>query len=138
MRPNISHRLWNGRFVVTLWSDDGFEWLGTIEGDGQILYSEPRSNPGVYRFVGSPENDGRIDSWMRQCPPLRETCDSDWHDMIQFVGTTGYSNDKVDGYYFKYGLYTVSDFDAPFTAFHKDYWRGPTAASIGLSDPIFK
>jgi hypothetical protein len=143
LRPNISHRLWNGRFVVTLWSDDVIERLGTIEGDGQILYSEPRIDQGVYheyvyRVVWSPEDDGRIDAWMRQCPALRETCDGRWQDMIQFEGTTGYSNDKVDGYYFKYGLYTVSDFEVPFTAFHKDYWSGPTAESIGLSDPIFK
>ncbi|WP_428529328.1 heparin lyase I family protein [Roseibium sp.] len=62
LRPNISHRLWNGRFVVTLWSDDVIEQLGTIEGDGQILYSEPRIDQGVYheyvyRVVWSPEND---------------------------------------------------------------------------------
>ncbi len=144
MRPPLSHRLWNGRFVVTLWNNHRLETRGP-RGDGEILFEIPRIERGffhefVYRINWSAGDDGRIVAWMRQCPSLSTNCEdgSPWRKVIRYEGSTGYDNDVIEGYYFKLGLYTVSDFDVPFTAYHRDYRSGQTAESVGAKAAVFK
>lgn len=144
LRPPLSHRLWDGRFVVTLWNDARIKELGTKKGDGEIIYSQPSLEKGVfheyaYKIVWSPEEDGEIVGWKRECPPLDATCSAGaWKETIRYSGSTGYFDEQVDGYYFKLGLYTVTEFDVPFTAYHKGYGSGASAADVGLTDPVFK
>lgn len=141
LRPPLSHRLWDGRFVVTLWNQDRIDRLG-IEGDGEILFEIPKFEIGVYydfvyKFVWSPGKDGQIVGWMRKCETEQATCENaPWEKIIQYQGPNGY--DDIVGYYFKYGLYTVSEFDTTFTAYHRDYRAGPSAQEIGLTDPEFQ
>ena len=144
LRPPISHRLWDGRFVVTLWNKQRVAEIGK-KGDGEILYDLPSLKHGVfhdyvYKVVWSPESDGEITAWHRECPPLElESCpDGVWKEVITYKGSTGYDDVHVSGYYFKLGLYTVTDFDVPFTAFHSGYKSGASAADIGAKDTIFQ
>lgn len=140
LRPPLSHRLWNGRFVVTLWNQDRIDRLG-IEGDGEILFELPEIELGVYydfiyKTVWSPDKTGQIIGWMRKCSQASDTCeDNPWREIIRNEGPNGYPG--VLGYYFKYGLYTVSEFDTAFMAYHKDYQAGADARSIGATDPVF-
>ena len=144
LRPPLSHRLWDGRFVVTLWNDARIKELGTKKGDGEIVYSLPELEREIfheyaYKIVWSPEVDGELVGWKRQCRPLDVACtEGVWEEIIRYSGSTGYSDEEVDGYYFKIGLYTVTDFDVPFTAYHKGYGSGSSAEAIGLTDPIFQ
>lgn len=140
LRPPLSHRLWNGRFVVTLWNQDRIDRQG-IEGDGEILFEMPEIELGVYydfiyKTVWSSGNTGQIVGWMRKCSQTGDTCeDSPWREIIRNDGPNGYPG--VLGYYFKYGLYTVSEFDTAFMAYHKDYQAGANASAIGVTDPVF-
>jgi hypothetical protein len=144
LRPPISHRMWDGRFVVTLWNKQRVADIGK-KGDGAILYELPSLKRGVfhdyvYKVVWTPEDKGRIVAWHRQCPVL-DTGDCDggtWSEIINYEGSTGYDNTSVSGYYFKLGLYTVTDFDVPFTAYHRGYRSGASAAEIGATDPVFQ
>lgn len=144
LRPPLSHRLWDGRFVITLWNGARIKELGTKKGDGEIIYSLPELEREVfheyaYKIVWSPEADGEIIGWKRQCRPLDAACTKGvWKEIIRYSGSTGYSDEEVDGYYFKIGLYTVTEFDVPFTAYHKGYGSGASAEAIGLTDPIFQ
>lgn len=143
LRPPLSHRLWNGRFVVTLWNKDRIAEIG-IEGDGEILFETEQFELGVfhefvYKIIWSPESDGTIVGWTRRCEILKPDCSgSSWQEIIRYKGSTGYDSDKVRGYYFKLGLYTVVAFDVPFTAYHKDYRAGADAASIGATEAVFQ
>lgn len=144
IRPPLSHRLWDGRFVVTLWNAERLETHGP-KGDGEILFEIPRIDRGVfyefvYRIRWSAGDDGEIDAWLRRCPALSQDCDDGtaWQEIISYRGATGYGSDLVDFYYFKLGLYTVTDFDVPFIAYHRDYRSGATAESVGASDPVFR
>ena len=143
LRPPLSHRLWNGRFVVTLWNKDRVAEIGA-EGDGEILFETEQFELGVfhefvYKIIWSPESDGKITGWTRQCEVLKPDCSrSIWREIIRYKGSTGYDSDKVMGYYFKLGLYTVVAFDVPFTAYHKDYRAGPDAMSVGATDALFQ
>lgn len=143
LRPPLSHRLWNGRFVVTLWNNERVAERGK-EGDGAILFEIPEFEYGVwyehvYKIVWSPGAEGEIVGWMRQCPALDTDCDGvPWQEIIRYTGSTGYDDEDVVGYYFKLGLYTVTDFDAVFTGYHRDYKSGRSAAEIGLTDPLFR
>ncbi len=138
LRPPLSHRLWNGRFVITLWNQDIIDARGR-KGDGEILYDLPELERGVfhdfvYRVVWSTGEKGRILGWKRTCPAPGDECDgAEWQRIVDFNGPTGY--DQAIGYYFKYGLYTVSDFDATFTAYHRDARIGATPEDIG-ADPV--
>lgn len=140
LRPPLSHRLWNGRFVVTLWNQDRIDRQG-IDGDGEILFEMPEMELGVYydfiyKTVWSPDSNGRIVGWMRKCSTGGETCeDNSWQEIIRNHGPNGYRG--VLGYYFKYGLYTVSEFDTAFMAYHRDYQAGDSARAIGATDPVF-
>ncbi len=144
LRPPLSHRLWDGRFVVTLWNGARIKELGTTKGDGEIIFSTPELEREVfheyaYKIVWSPEDDGEIIGWKRKCRPLDVTCEEGvWEEIIRYSGSTGYTDEEVDGYYFKLGLYTVTDFDVPFTAFHKGYSSVASAKAIDLEDPIFR
>jgi hypothetical protein len=144
LRPPLSHRLWDGRFVVTLWNGERIKKLGTKKGDGEILHSQPELQREVfheyaYKVVWSPEDDGEIVGWRRQCQPIDLACTNGvWEEFIRYNGPTGYTDKEVNGYYFKIGLYTVREFDVPFTAYHNGYGRGASAADIGLTDPMFQ
>ncbi|MEM8811977.1 MAG: heparin lyase I family protein [Pseudomonadota bacterium] len=141
LRPPLSHRLWNGRFVVTLWNQPIVDARDTIEGDGEIIYDDPDLERGVfhefvYKIIWSDGNDGEIVAWKRTCPLERSECDaSPWREVIRYNGATGYTN--VYGYYFKFGLYTVTPFDVSFTAYHKQYRIGRTPVEIGATDAVF-
>lgn len=140
LRPPLSHRLWNGRFVVTLWNQDRIDRQG-IDGDGEILFEMPEIELGVYydfiyKTVWSADQTGQIVGWMRKCSEAGDTCEnSPWREIIRNKGPNGYPG--VLGYYFKYGLYTVSEFDTAFMAYHKDYQAGANARAIGATDPVF-
>ncbi|MEM1044624.1 MAG: heparin lyase I family protein [Pseudomonadota bacterium] len=141
LRPPLSHRLWNGRFVVTLWNAERIEKNG-IEGDGEILFDMPALERGVfyehvYRIRWSASDDGAIDGWLRTCAPRPGPCASEWKKILTYRGATGYPDDQVAGYYFKFGLYTVTDFEVPFVAYHKGYKSGATAADVDADDPVF-
>jgi len=144
LRPPLSHRLWDGRFVVTLWSGERIKELGSKKGDGEIIHSQPELERGVfheyaYKIVWSPEDDGQVIGWRRQCAPIDVACTGGtWEEFIRYSGATGYTDEKVDGYYFKLGLYTVTSFDVPFTAYHQGFASGASADDIGLADPIFR
>ena len=145
LRPPLSHRLWDGRFVVTLWNQQLVEEQG-LKGDGEIIFDVPRFTRGVwhefvYRIKWSPGEDGVIDGWARQqCSKLEPDCDREtaWQRIVRHRGATGYDDDLVESYYFKLGLYTVTEFDVPFTAYHKDYDIGRSATEIGATEPIFQ
>ncbi len=143
LRPPLSHRLWDGRFVVTLWNKDRIKSRGG-KGDGEILFSLPELDRGVfyefvYKIVWSPKKDGEIAGWIRQCKPLDPDCTgSHWQKIIRYSGSTGYDNDDIKSYYFKLGLYTVTDFKVPFTAYHRGYRIGASAAEIGATDEVFR
>lgn len=144
LRPPISHRLWDGRFVVTLWNNRRIERLGP-DGDGEILFEIPRIEQSVfydfvYKVKWSGSDDGEIVAWMRNCPLLNVNCEdgTPWQEVIHYQGSTGYGSDVIAGYYFKLGLYTVSEFDVPFTAYHKNYRRGGTAQAVGATGANFK
>jgi len=140
LRPPLSHRLWNGRFVVTLWNQDRIDRQG-LEGDGEILFEIPKIELGVYydfvyKAVWSPDDTGQIIGWMRKCSDSGDACEkTPWQEIVRHEGPSGYPG--VIGYYFKYGLYTVREFDTAFTAYHKDYQAGANAEAIGATDPIF-
>lgn len=138
LRPPLSHRLWNGRFVVALWNHERILAQGD-KGDGEILFEIPRLALGVfhefvYKITWSAGDDGEIHGWMRQCPAISSRCESAFSTFLHHVGQTGYPDDQVIGYYFKLGLYTVSEFDKPMTAFHGGYRSGPDAASVGFRE----
>lgn len=143
LRPPLSHRLWNGRFVVTLWNKERIEKRG-MEGDGEILFDRPELERGifhefVYKILWSPEKDGTITGWTRKCPILTPACEgSNWTEIIRYEGATGYDSSKIKSYYFKLGLYTVTDFEVPFTAYHRNYRVGGSAQEIGLVDGVFE
>lgn len=143
LRPPLSHRLWNGRFVVTLWNKDRIARLG-LEGDGQVLFDLPQLERGVfhdfvYKIGWSPHDDGAITGWMRTCPALSADCaDGTWQQIIDYKGSTGYESSKIKSYYFKLGLYTVTDFEVPFTAYHRDYRVGASATDVGVSEAAFR
>ncbi|MEM8813858.1 MAG: heparin lyase I family protein [Pseudomonadota bacterium] len=139
LRPPLSHRLWNGRFVVTLWNQERLDEKG-IEGDGAILFEKPQLERDVfhefvYKIAWSDGDNGQILGWMRQCRALDADCPSGaWDRFLTYQGQTGYASEKIIGYYFKLGLYTVTSFDAVFTAYHRGYRRGASAAEIGLTE----
>ncbi len=143
LRPPLSHRLWNGRFVVTLWNRDRIARRGG-EGDGEILYETAKLDRGVfyeyvYKIVWSPGMDGEIVGWVRQCKPLDPICKgSRWQEIIRYRGSTGYDNVNIKSYYFKLGLYTVTDFDVPFSAYHRGYRIGSSASEIGAQEDVFR
>lgn len=144
LRLPLSHRLWNGRFVVTPWNNDLVAERGQ-EGDGAILFDLPRVELGqwydfVYKVRWSGGVDGEIVAWMRRCPALNVDCGggTEWQRIIDYSGSTGYGEDEVKSYYFKLGLYTVSEFDVSFIAFHKNYRTGESAAEVGAIDAIFR
>lgn len=144
LRPPISQRLWNGRFVITLWNNERVAKQGVM-GDGQILYDIPEFKRGVfhdfiYKVIWSPGAEGRIVTWTRTCPFLAADCagGSDWREIIRYSGSTGYANHEIKSYYFKIGVYTVSEFDVPFTVYHTGYATGANAAELGLTDKIFQ
>jgi hypothetical protein len=143
LRPPLAHRLWDGQFVITLWNQERIDAQGP-EGDGQILFEDTNIERGifyefVYKITWSADDDGEILGWRRKCPILDSTCSgSDWREIVQHSGATGYSDEKVKSYYFKLGLYTVSHFDETFTAFHRDYMAGFTAADIGINENDIK
>lgn len=143
LRPPLSHRLWNGRFVVTLWNKDRIAELG-LEGDGQILFDLPQLERGVfhdfvYKIRWSPDADGEIVGWMRTCPALDANCaGGTWRQIINYHGSTGYESSKIKSYYFKLGLYTVTDFDVPFTAYHRNYRVGVSAAEVDATGADFR
>lgn len=140
LRPPLSHRLWDGRFVVTLWNKDRIAQLGTA-GDGEILFELPELQRGVfhefaYKIVWSPGTDGQIIGWLRQCAVLDTECkDGTWEEIIRYSGSSGYDDADVVSYYFKLGLYTVTDFEVPFTVYHKGYRTGSRADEIGFTAP---
>ncbi len=137
LRPPLSHRLWNGRFVITLWNNRRVAERGAM-GDGEILYEEPLLETGVfheyvYKVVWSPRDDGELVVWHRPCPLAAAGCaDVPWRLIVDYRGSTGYDDSDIVGYYFKLGLYTVSKFDVPFTVFHRDYRAGASAADVGF------
>lgn len=144
LRPPLSHRLWNGRFVVTLWNKHRVGQMGT-DGDGEILFEIPRIERGVfhefvYKVRWSHEDDGEVIAWMRQSPLLSLDCEdsTSWQEIISYQGSIGYDDETVTGYYFKIGLYTVREFDVPFTAYHKDYHRGDSAEAVGVDAAKFR
>ena len=143
LRPPLSHRLWNGRFVVTLWNADRIAERG-MEGDGEILFELPQLELGrfyefVYKIRWSGDDDGEITAWVRTCPVIDFTCPGSlWSNVINYDGQTGYPDSQIESYYFKLGLYTVTDFAETMTAYHRDYQRGTSAAEIGLTDPMFR
>lgn len=144
LRPPLSHRLWDGRFVVTLWNNRRVEQQGP-KGDGEILFEIPRIEREVfyefaYKVRWAGDDGGEIRAWMRQCPLLDVECSNGtlWQEIIRYRGSTGYDSEIINGYYFKLGLYTVSEFDTPFTAYHKNYRRGESAKAIGLSAAMFQ
>jgi len=57
---------------------------------------------------------------------------------VRYSGSTGYDNEQIKSYNFKLGLYTVTDFEVPFSAYHKGYRIGHTAAEIGAAADIFR
>ncbi|MCV0427914.1 MAG: polysaccharide lyase [Roseibium sp.] len=142
-RPPLSHRLWNKEFAVELFNKQIIAKLGD-EHDGQILYTAPELEPGVfhdyaYKIIWAPDDRGEIHAWHRKCDVLDPSeCNSDWVEFIDYKGSTGYDNAAVQGYYFKFGLYTTTKFDTTFTAYHSAYSSGKTPADIGLMDPMFK
>lgn len=143
LRPPLSHRLWDGRFVVTLWNNERVAARGR-EGDGEILFELPRIERGVwydfvYKVKWSPGADGEIAGWMRQCPILNVDCGggSAWQRIVDHKGSTGYEDEFIVSYYFKLGLYTVTDFDVPYVAYHKNYRTGERADEVGATDAIF-
>ena len=77
---------------------------------------------------------------MRTCPALNIDCGNgtSWREVIRYQGSTGYDSDIIAGYYFKLGLYTVSEFDVPFTAYHKNYKRGDSAEAVDATESIFQ
>lgn len=137
LRPPLSHRLWNGRFAVTLWNQQRIDRRGH-EGDGEILFEIPVMSRSVlydfvYRIRWAEGNEGKIDGWMRHCAPLAADCgETGWTRIIRYRGQTGYRSEDVDGYYFKFGLYTVDDFTAPFTAIHRNTRSGASAAEVAV------
>lgn len=144
LRPPLSHRLWDGRFVVTLWNNRRIEQQGP-RGDGEVLFEIPRIERDVfydfvYKVKWSGDDDGSIVAWMRQCPEVSIDCanGTPWQEAIRYQGSTGYDSEIINGYYFKLGLYTVSEFDVPFTAYHKNYLRGDSAQAVGATGAIFK
>ena len=144
LRPPISQRLWNGRFVITLWNNERVAKQGVM-GDGQILYDIPEFKRGVfhdfiYKVIWSPGAEGRIVTWTRECLVLAANCagGSDWREIIRYSGSTGYANHEIKSYYFKMGIYTVSEFDVPFTVYHQGYVTGANVAELGLTDKIFQ
>ena len=142
-RPPLSHRLWGKEFAVELFNRQIIAKLGD-EHDGQILYTAPELSPGVfheyaYKIVWAPDDRGEIHAWHRTCDVLDPSeCSSDWAEFIKYKGSTGYENEAIQGYYFKFGVYTTTKFDTAFTAYHAAYSSGKTAADIGLTDPMFK
>ena len=144
LRPPLSHRLWNGRFVVTLWNKERVAERGR-EGDGEILFDIPQIELGVwydfvYKIRWSPDSDGEIDGWMRNCPALNVDCSggSAWRRIVDYRGSTGYDDEDIVSYYFKYGLYTVTDFDVSFVAYHKNYQTGESAVEVDLDAAAFR
>lgn len=139
LRPPLSHRLWDGQFVITLWNQQRIDERGP-KGDGEILFEEQDFERGVfhefvYKVRWSAGEDGEITGWRRKCPVLDAACPGgNWQQIVQHKGSTGYDDDKVKSYYFKLGLYTVTEFDVPFTAYHRDYRIGTSAAEIGITD----
>jgi Polysaccharide lyase len=143
LRPPLSHRLWDGRFVVTLWNNWRVQERGR-EGDGEILFEIPRIERElfydfVYKIKWADDEEGEIEGWMRTCPALNVECGdgTSWQKIIGYRGSTGYESEVVKSYYFKFGLYTVSDLDVSFTAFHKNYRTGESARDVGAIDAIF-
>ncbi len=143
LRPPLSHRLWDGRFVVTLWNNWRVKERGR-DGDGEILFDIPQIERGVfydfvYKVKWADDAEGEILGWMRKCPALSDDCGggAPWQQIVDYQGSTGYEDEVVKSYYFKFGLYTVSDFDVPFTAFHKNYRTGENAEEVDATDPIF-
>ncbi|MES0808278.1 heparin lyase I family protein [Roseibium sp. SCPC15] len=142
-RPPLSHRLWGKKFAVELFNRQIIEKLGD-EHDGEILYSAPQLEPGllhefVYKIGWAPDESGAIQAWRRKCDELKpDDCTAEWTQFIQYKGSTGYENDAIQGYYFKFGLYTTTKFEAAFTAYHTGYRSGKSAADLGLNDPLFK
>lgn len=139
LRPPLSHRLWNGQFVITLWNQDRIDAQGPT-GDGEVLFEQSDFELGVfhefvYKLRWSASEDGEITGWTRKCPVLETTCPGEnWQQIVKHKGSTGYDNEKVKSYYFKLGLYTVTEFDVPFTAYHRDYRIGANAEDIGIAD----
>lgn len=142
LRPPISHRLWNGRFVVTLWYEQLVEEKG-LDGDGEIIFERPSLERGVlhefaYKVLWSSGADGEIVAWKRTCDLLADPCTAAWREIIRHEGANGYDSADVRSYYFKLGLYTVTDFEVPYVAYHKGYHVGTSAKQVGLDDPMFR
>jgi len=93
----------------------------------------------IYKVKWSDDADGEIVGWMRQCPALNVECGggTPWQQIIDYQGSTGYESEVVKSYYFKLGLYTVSDFDVPFMVYHKNYRTGDSAQEVGATDAVF-
>ncbi|MES0879345.1 heparin lyase I family protein [Roseibium sp. SCP14] len=142
-RPPLSHRLWGKEFAVELFNGQIVEKLGN-EHNGEILYTAPQLDPGllhefVYKIAWAPDESGEIQAWRRTCDALKPVdCTASWTPFIQYKGSTGYKNDAIKGYYFKFGLYTTTKFETSFTAYHAGYRSGKSAADLGLQDPMFK
>ena len=144
LRPPLSHRLWNGRFVITLWNNERVTAQG-VNGDGRILYETDSFSLGefhefIYKVRWSGDDDGEVLAWKRECPILDNGCSqgSGWRNIIRYTGSTGYRDDEVKGYYFKLGLYTVTPFDVTFNAFHMNYRTASTSVGIDATDAIFQ
>ncbi len=128
--------------MVTLWNNERIEKQGA-KGDGEILFQIPEIERGVfhdfvYKIVWSADAGGEIRGWMRQCPLPDPDCGLSWQEIVNYSGSTGYESDVVKGYYFKLGLYTVTDFDVAFTAYHKNYRIGANTSDIGVVGKIFQ
>ncbi|MFT7459970.1 MAG: hypothetical protein ACI909_002658 [Planctomycetota bacterium] len=140
LRPPLSHRLWNGRFVITLWNNHRVAEQG-LDGDGQILFEQEAFKLGVfhefiYKVKWSGDDDGEVIGWKRECATRDVHCNdaSPWRSVINYKGSTGYKNEEVKGYYFKFGLYTVREFDVTFTAFQKNYRSAATLGGVRIGD----
>jgi hypothetical protein len=142
-RPPLAHRVVGRGFLVTLWDDKAFD-ASKGTGDGVVLVNEPTIKPGVayeyvYRFVWRPDEKGVVTGWRRE-----ETCDvaqmkctpGPWAQYIDYKGPVGFKT--AAGYYFKLGVYTTHKFATPLVVYHNGYRRGPTAASVGATDAMFK
>jgi len=142
-RPPLAHRLIDGVFTVTLWNDPVYE-ASQGRGDGIVLFQDPDYALGafydyVYRIVWSPEQNGSVIGWRREktCAFLDAGCKSGpWARFIRYEGPIGYR--VAEGYYFKFGVYTVHPLSAKMTVYHRAYLRGLTGAAVGATKTFFR
>lgn len=115
-RPQLSLRTVGNELHFYLWNDRVFEQSCEVgacgESEGQLIYSEPLKTNHWYRFEVMAKWSGDSDGYLK--------IKVDGVPVVHYRGPTTYRND-VFGPYFKFGIYTVHDFEGEMKVQHRKY-----------------